>query len=84
MTDSSLTSIDKILVGVFVPVGVIVSTGATFMLYSYCFKGASVTPVEDSDIDLEKPSMLVLRRHMKASRSLVKPEPRNQPTTTQT
>ena len=48
-----LSSTDKILIGVFVPVGILVSTGVAFVVHSHCFKSVSVTPVEDSDIDLE-------------------------------
>ena len=50
---NSLSSTDKILIGVLVPVGAAASAGAAFIVYSRCFKVSSVAPKEDSDIDLE-------------------------------
>ena len=50
---SSLSSRDKVLIGVLVPVGVVASAGAAFIVYSRCFKVSSIAPIEDSDVDLE-------------------------------
>lgn len=52
VTDPALTSIDKILIGVFVPIGIIASAGAAFTVYSRCFKVSTVAPT-NLDIELE-------------------------------
>ena len=56
VTDPTSTSTDKILIGVFVPVGIVVGAGVAFIVYSRCFKDVSVAPVKNSDIDLENQS----------------------------
>ena len=52
-----LSSTDKILIGVFVPVGVLTSAGAAYFVYVRLFKSPStVAPSSDTDIDLENQS----------------------------
>ena len=52
-----LSSTDKILIGVFVPVGVLASAGAAYFVYVRFFKASSaIAPVSDTDIDLENQS----------------------------
>ena len=52
-----LSSTDKILIGVFVPVGVLASAGAAYFVYVRFFKDPStVAPTSDPDIDLENQS----------------------------
>ena len=53
VTDPALTSIDKILIGVFVPIGIIASAGAAFTVYSRCFKISTIAPISGPEIDLE-------------------------------
>ena len=54
LTDPSLDSTDKILIGVFVPVGILAGVGVAYFVYSKCFKAtASVAPTDDTEIDLE-------------------------------
>ena len=55
-TTDSLSSTDKILIGVFVPVGVLASAGAAYFVYVRFFKASTVGPVLDTDIDLENQS----------------------------
>ena len=52
-----LSSTDKILIGVFVPVGVLASAGAAYFVYVRFFKAPSaIAPTSDTDIDLENQS----------------------------
>ena len=54
LTDPSLDSTDKILIGVFVPIGVLSCVGVAYLVYSHCFKAsATVAPTDDTEIDLE-------------------------------
>ena len=54
LTDPSLDATDKILIGVFVPVGILAGVGVAYFVYSKFFKAtASVAPTDDTDIDLE-------------------------------
>ena len=54
LTDPPLGSTEKILIGVFVPIGVLSCVGVAYLVYSKCFKAsATVVPTDDNEIDLE-------------------------------